>query len=235
MRNALSSSTGNTLRSAQAERSTHLLQRLTDLTLALSGAATVDQVGVTIVHHGLAALEGDYGWFGSVDLANGVLVTRAHEGYAPGTIDPYFAISLDDPTLPATEVLRTGEPIFIESPEHRRRRYPQFHDMELHGSFVVVPIAAFEDAPAVLSFGFLEARTFSDDDRRYIGAVVEACAQALRRASLLEAEQRSRARSAHAARLLRAARRPRRPEGGPPCDGALRGDPYRSFRGRARA
>jgi PAS domain S-box-containing protein len=178
----------------QAERSTRLLQRLADLTLALSGAATVDEVAGTIVHHGLEALDGDYGWFASVDAANGLLVTRAHEGYPRHMLDPYMSVPLDDPGILAAEVLRTGEPIYIESTEDRRRRYPQFTNVIVHGSFVVVPVAAFEDVPGVLSFGFLEGRMFSEDDRRYIGAVVEACAQALRRASLLEAEQRSRAR-----------------------------------------
>jgi PAS domain S-box-containing protein len=178
----------------QAERSTRLLQRLGDLTLALSGAATVDEVAGTIVHHGLEALDGDYGWFASVDTTDGVLVTRAHEGYPPHMLEPYLTVPLDDPGVPAAEVLRTGEPIYIESTEDRRRRYPQFSNVIVHGSFVVVPIAAFEDVSGVLSFGFLEGRIFSEDDRRYIAAVAEACAQALRRASLLEAEQRSRAR-----------------------------------------
>src|SRR5262245_9081243 len=173
----------------QAERAAQLLERLSELPLALAAAATVDEVAVTIVHHGLVALDGDYGWFGSVDSANGMLVTRAHEGYPPDVIDQFRSVSLDE-TLPATDALRSGRPVFIESSEDRQRRYPQYEGMEVHGSFVVVPVAAFEDAPGVLAFGFLEPRPFTDDDRRYVSAVVEACTQALRRASLLEAEQR---------------------------------------------
>ncbi len=141
----------------------------------------------------MEALDGDYGWFGSLDSANNMLVTRAFEGYPQGVMDPFMAISLDD-TLPATEVLRTGKPVFVESAADRVQRFPQYGGMEVHGSFVVVPVAAFEETPGVVSFGFLEPREFSDDDRRYVAAVVEACAQALGRASLLEAEQRSRAR-----------------------------------------
>jgi serine phosphatase RsbU (regulator of sigma subunit)/PAS domain-containing protein len=176
-----------------AERSTEALERLGELTLALSAAATVDEVAVTIVHHGLRALDGDYGWFGSLDTANGVVLTRAHEGYPSGMIEPYLAIALEE-QLPATEVLRTGDPIYVESHADRAERYPQFRDMEVHGAFVVIPIAPFEDSPGVLSFGFLEPRRFDEDERRYIAAVVEACTQALRRASLVEAELRSRAR-----------------------------------------
>ena len=60
--------------------------------------------------------------------------------------------------------------------------------------FAAIPVAVLEEAPGVLAFGFNEDRSFGDDDRRYIAAVVEACTQALRRVSLFEAEQRSRAR-----------------------------------------
>ena len=60
----------------QAEHSARLLRRFSELTLALSGAATVEEVAVTIVHHGLQALDGDYGWFGSIDSTNNMLVTH---------------------------------------------------------------------------------------------------------------------------------------------------------------
>ena len=218
----------------QAERSTRLLRRFSELTLGLSGAATVDEVAVTIVHHGLQALDGDYGWFGSLDSANNMLVTRAFEGYPPGVMDPFMAISLDE-TLPATEVLRTGKPVFVESAADRVQRFPQYHGMDVHGSFVVVPVAAFEETPGVLSFGFLEPREFTDDDRRYIAAVVEACAQALGRASLLEAEQRSRARLRTLLDFSEQLAAIDDPEAVLARNRALRGHAHRPLRDRARA
>ena len=112
---------------------------------------------MTIVHHGLQALDGAYGWFGSIDSANNMLVTRAFEGYPPGVMDPFMAIALEE-SLPATEVLRTGEPIFVESAADRVQRFPQYHGMEVHGSFVVVPLPRSTKPRAVLSFGFLEPR-----------------------------------------------------------------------------
>jgi PAS domain S-box-containing protein len=176
----------------QAERSHDALVRLTTLTMALSGAATIEEVGVAMVRHGVTALGAQYGWFGVVDEHGERLLTRSYEGYAPEMIEPYANVALEV-TLPATEALRTGSPIFVESEGDRRRRYPQF-DETVHGAFVVVPIDAGEGTRGVMSFSFDGPRAFSDDDRRYIAAVIEACAQALRRAALLEAEQHTRAR-----------------------------------------
>jgi hypothetical protein len=42
-------------------------------------------------------------------------------------------------------------------------------------AFAAIPVAVLEEAPGVLAFGFNEDRSFGDDDRRYIAAVVEAC------------------------------------------------------------
>ncbi len=52
----------------------------------------------------------------------------------------------------------------------------------------MLPLAPLAGARAVLAFGFAEPRRFDDDDRSYIAAVVEACAQALQRATAHEAQ-----------------------------------------------
>ena len=89
------------------------------------------------------------------------LVTRAHEGYPAGRHRARTSRSpLDDARLPATEVLRTGRADLrgvARGP--RRSGIPQYcGTAEMHGSFAVVPVAAIEDTPGVLSFGFLEDR-----------------------------------------------------------------------------
>ena len=194
MPNARSSWTRSAATRQLAERSTRALQRLSELTLTLSGAATTDEVAVTIVHHGMQALDADTGWFGALDGTTGHIITRAHEGYPADVIERYLAIPADNTTTPVAESLATGRAIYVESPEDRIARYPHLRPAEIHGAFAVVPVAVHDEAPSVLAFGFHEDRTFGDDDRRYIAAVVEACTQALRRAALFEAEQRSRDR-----------------------------------------
>jgi GAF domain-containing protein/PAS domain-containing protein len=176
-----------------AEQSSGALGRLAVLTAALSAAATVDDVAVTMVHHVNDALEAGYGWFGLVDNATDTIVTRAQEGYPSSALEPFDAVPLSV-SIPATEALQTREAIFVESPDDRAGRYPHFRAPDVHGAFVVVPVSPDDDTAGVLSFGFSEPRQFSNEDRQYISAVVEAFSHALRRAALYEAEQTSRER-----------------------------------------
>jgi PAS domain S-box-containing protein len=176
---------------AFAEQLSDALQRLTELSMALSGAANFDEVADAMVRHGMHALNAQYGWFGLIDPAGEQLVTRAHEGYPEGMIQPYGAIPLDM-DLPATSAFRSGMPMFVETAAEQERR---FADLQVaHPAFVAVPITTTEDARGVLTFGYAEERTFSPADRRYVAAVIEACAQALRRAALFEAELSTRSR-----------------------------------------
>ncbi len=125
------------------------------------------------------------------------------------------ASSLEAP-VPGVEAISTGEPIFIESPEHRRERYPQYADDPTHEAFVVLPLAPLAGARAVLAFGFAEPRRFDDDDRSYIarrgrGVRPGAPAGHGARGAARDAEP-----VADAARQLRTARRARRSR---PCRG----------------
>ncbi|MGH8978919.1 MAG: PAS domain-containing protein, partial [Acidimicrobiia bacterium] len=128
----------------QAERSTRALQQLSELTLSLSAAATTDEVAVTIVHHGMQALDADTGWFGSLDNSTGHILTRAHAGHPDETIDRYLAIPAEDTETPAAEALATGAAIYIENPEARVARFPQLQPVEAHGAFAVIPVATLD-------------------------------------------------------------------------------------------
>jgi serine phosphatase RsbU (regulator of sigma subunit)/PAS domain-containing protein len=170
-----------------AEQSSEAVQSLAETSTALADATTVDEVGEVIVDRAVRTLHARSGYFATVDVQTNELVMRAQSGY-PDWIDRNYArVSLDAP-VPGVEAIRTGEPIFIESPEHRRERYPQYADDPTHDAFVVLPLAPLAGARAVLAFGFSERRGFDDGDRSYIAAVVEACAQALQRATAHEAQ-----------------------------------------------
>ncbi len=170
-----------------AERSSDTVQSLAEISTALADATTVDEVGEVIVDRAVHTLHARSGYFATVDLQTNELVMRAQSGYPDWIVRNYARVSLDA-QVPAVEAIRTSEPIFIESPEHRRKRYPQYADDPTHDAFVVVPLAPLAGAQAVLAFGFAEPRRFDDDDRSYIAAVVEACAQALQRATAHEAQ-----------------------------------------------
>jgi serine phosphatase RsbU (regulator of sigma subunit)/PAS domain-containing protein len=170
-----------------AERSSAAVQSLAETSTALADATTVDDVGDVIVDRAVRTLHARSGYFATVDVETNELVMRAQSGYPDWIVRNYRRVGLDEP-VPGVEAIRTGEPIFIESPEHRRKRYPQYSDDPTHDAFVVLPLAPLAGARAVLAFGFAEPRRFDEDDRSYIAAVVEACAQALQRATAHEAQ-----------------------------------------------
>jgi PAS domain S-box-containing protein len=175
-----------------AEDASVALRRLSDMTTALAAVATVAEVGEVIVSGGVAALGASTGYFATVDEQARQLVMRAQLGYPDWVSQHYHRVSLDDP-LPASEAARSG-PLFIESDADQRLRFPQFRDDPATEAMVVVPISYLGQTVGVVAFGFDQPRTFDDDDRRFVAAVVDACAQALRRASAYEAEEASRTR-----------------------------------------
>jgi serine phosphatase RsbU (regulator of sigma subunit)/PAS domain-containing protein len=176
-----------------AEEAAVTVQRLADATTALAGATTLDDVGRVIVEQVVATLGARSGYFATVDGDTEELVMRAQSGYPDWVVRDYARVPLDA-VVPGTEAVRTGTPVFIESPEDRRSRFPQYTDDPTHGAFVVVPLTSTDGPQAVLAFGYAEPHRFSPADRAYVGAVVDACAQALRRAHAFEAEQQARRR-----------------------------------------
>jgi serine phosphatase RsbU (regulator of sigma subunit)/putative methionine-R-sulfoxide reductase with GAF domain len=168
------------------------LRRLSNVTNALASAATIDDVGAVIVRVAGDALHATSGYFATVDDAADELVMRAQFGYPDWIVRKYERVSLDA-AFPGCAAARHGTSIFIESDDDRRAQFPNFPEDPAHASFVVVPITEVGQTAAVVAFGFAAARRFDDDDRSYVATVIQACAQALRRAAAFEAEHQSRA------------------------------------------
>ena len=177
----------------RAEHASGVLQRLTDITVALAGTSTLDDVGRVMISRGVPAFRARSAYFATVDPVANELVMHAQTGFPAWVVRSYTRVGLDE-AMPAPDAIRTGASIFIESPDDRAARYPSYPDDPLQAAMVAIPLAAVGTAGAVVVFGFAEPRRFTDDDRSYIGAVVQACGLALRRAAAFEAEQMSRAR-----------------------------------------
>jgi serine phosphatase RsbU (regulator of sigma subunit) len=166
---------------------------LFDVSTALARTSTVDEVAEVIVDSAVHALHARSGYFATVDEQTDELVMRAQSNYPDWIVRRYGRVSLSA-AVPGAEAVRSGRPIFIESPEDRRLRYPQYAEDPAHAAFVVVPLPPIDGVRAVVAFGFSDERHFDDDDRHYISVVVDACTQALQRANAFEAEHAARAR-----------------------------------------
>jgi PAS domain S-box-containing protein len=99
---------------------------------------------------------------------------------------------------PSTEAVRTGEPIFLRSPEEIRERFPVLAaGSEQYGfaASAILPLAVAGVRVGTLGLNYAGPQPFDAGKRAYLAAVAQQCAQALERARLFEAERTARAES----------------------------------------
>jgi PAS domain-containing protein len=168
---------------AETQRASERAARLADVAVALSGANSAEDVSSVVLHQGVAAL-----------AASGAGVVLAAEGAhlrVTGTVG-YDADLVErlrneppDADLPAAHALRTGEAVWLESPEQRDARFPALRGMENDTvSMCAVPLVIGDHPVGALRFSFGSARLFDDEERRFVLALAAQCAQALERSRL---------------------------------------------------
>lgn len=170
------------------------IERLQELTAALSRAPAVEDVTdvvVTTITEDLGAgaalialLEGD-------DAATFEIVRAV--GYLPSTLELWQTFPMD-PSLPAGDALLQGRIVMFDSLADRDRRYPALRGMPAaHPAWAIVPLVADGQPLGILSFGFPCERSLAAEDRSFVQAVADQCAQAVHRARLYD-DQRLMAR-----------------------------------------
>ena len=185
-----------------AERATARAESLKTLTAALSGALTVTNVARVCAELGapavgarasIVSLSDSTGeWFGIV----------AYTGYRPEDISPWIRFRVDS-RLPLADCVRSGQPIFLETPDAITSAYPDFtrEDLRRLGdrAWVSLPLIVSGRAIGTLFLAFERDRPLSNEDRRLALTIVQQCAQALDRAQLFEAERTAREEAERAA------------------------------------
>jgi signal transduction histidine kinase len=116
-------------------------------------------------------------------------------GYEADQLAPFARVPLAAP-LPLTRALTGGAPIFLESPAEFAR-FPALPAASARhsGALVAVPLVVEGNGIGVLGFSYPQARRFSEDERAFVSALANQCAQALERARLFEAERAARQRA----------------------------------------
>jgi signal transduction histidine kinase len=184
-------------------KSRQRIERLQSVTAALAQAMDVRQVGDLLLERGLEALG-----------ARGGVVVRLPEGSAtlelvaalefPEEMTKRWGSMPADVELPVAEVLRTGEPIFIESEQELCKRFPLMQTIDVQArprGFVALPIKLDDRVLAAVGFAFASEVSFDAGTRDYAMAIAGQCALALERAFLFA---RERARSVELEKALRA-------------------------------
>jgi PAS domain S-box-containing protein len=186
-----------------AEQAADRTARLQTVTAALSEALTPAQVAEVVVNQGLAALAVRAGFVALLTDDTTALEIVKSVGYPQAAIESWQHFPLEAP-VPMAQVVRTGEPIFLESAEALAAQYPllaHLPAMTGNRSFAFIPLTVEGRSLGVMGFSFVEAIEFSQEGRAFLVALGHLCSQAIARARLYEAEQRARAQSEAANRI----------------------------------
>ena len=182
---------------ARAEQAAERIRRLQEATAELSAALVPARVADVVVTAAISAVGAAAGFVSLINESGDWLDLVASRGYASGDPQSWSRLPLDTP-LAAVEAARTGDAIWIESPDERATRFPEaVHRFGTdYGAWAALPLAAQGRRIGVLGLSFPRARTFSESDRRYLLALAQQCAQAMERARLYrEAQVASEAKS----------------------------------------
>jgi serine/threonine-protein kinase RsbW len=107
----------------------------------------------------------------------------------PASAMPFAEIGLDS-ELPAADVVRSGEALWLESLAEQDRRYPRLAGVRFGEVLGVLPLRASGNVLGVLALSFAEGRAIERAERDFFQAVAEQAAEALDRARLREIEAR---------------------------------------------
>jgi K+-sensing histidine kinase KdpD len=167
------------------------LSALQGLAAELAGALTRDHITDALLTHGIESLQADGAAVFFIGTGGENLEAIASRGYAPERERALALVPLDLPT-PATDVARTGKPVYIEDPAEYRARY----GASLASRGVAVQPRAVAAVPldlegrsfGVLGFTWDSAHDFPADRRTFIAAIARLGAGALERARLSDGE-----------------------------------------------
>ena len=174
-----------------AAESARRLQRVAEL---LAEAVTPQQVLDAILTEGVRAAEAHAGAIGVLDEDGESIELLAQHGYSPEVMAGWASFPLDA-RLPMSDVVRTGEPLFIPSLAERNRLYPALSSQGQDGhALVVLPLAVEGEVFGGLSLSFDRDIDFEPERRELKIAFARQAAQALARSRLYAAEQAMRRR-----------------------------------------
>jgi signal transduction histidine kinase len=179
------------------------LEALQSLATELAGALTTAQITDLLMARGIAALRADGAAVFLIEPGEAALTAIAWRGHSDARARSMARVPLDMP-LPATDVARTGDPVFIEDPAVYLARYgPTFRRLGVKApqqrAVAAVPLEVDGRRFGVLGFSWNRAHPLAPDRQAFIASLARLGASAMERGRLFDAE-RAALRRAEAAR-----------------------------------
>lgn len=178
-----------------AEEAAERTAGLQRVTAALSQALTPSQVAQLVVEQGVAVLGADAGSVVLYREKEQMLELLYAGGYPQNVIQQWQRFPVTTP-VPIAEVIRTGQAIFLESPDDALEQYPLMESglrQTENQAWASIPLWVEGRNIGVMGLSFVEPQVFNENDQTFMLALGRQCAQALERARLYEAERTARA------------------------------------------
>jgi signal transduction histidine kinase len=188
------------LETESARRATVRAERLQRFTAVLQERVGAAGVGRHIVDEGRRVLEAEAAAV-LVEREGGELSVLASHEYPEDEVFP--PADLHAGATPVLDALARGEAVWIENEAALASRYPGYPLAARHdGAWAVLPLQVHQRRIGALALRYADAGPFRPEDRSFMLAVAQQCAQALERARLHEMELRARVRAEFAERRL---------------------------------
>ncbi len=187
----------------QAEGTTVRLARLQYVTAALSEALTATEIAEAIVTSGLGALGATVGLVCLLTEEGNEFESIGIVGYPEEYRQEWqrFPITAQ---VPIADAVRDRKPIWLETPSEHETLYPDYSAITAangKAALVALPMIWGDRVIGAIGLGFPGDRHFNEEDRAFMLALTDQCAQALERSRLFEAERAARAEAEAANRL----------------------------------
>lgn len=186
-----------------AELAVNRTVRLQKITAALSEAITPQQVADVVVNQGIAALGASAGSVSLLAEKGSCLKVVQATGYPSSVLEAWESFSVMA-AVPLAEAVRTGKPIFIESPAAFAANYPHLAELPSvtgNSAFACIPLILEKQVIGALGLSFSHTQIFSEADQGFMLTLGQQCAQAIARAQLYEAESYARSEAETANRI----------------------------------
>lgn len=183
-----------------AESQSARMRALQTITSALSNALTPEQVAMIVVQQGTVVLGARAGFVAMLNTKAAQLEVIAQHGHSPVLAETIRKFALTDRT-PVIDAVRKRQAQWYESPEALVAGYDgsQIPMNALDHAWADIPLIVENRVLGAIGLSFSQPRHFSADDKAFMIAMAQQCAQALERAHLFEAEQLARAKADRAA------------------------------------
>jgi serine phosphatase RsbU (regulator of sigma subunit) len=189
-----------------AERPTGEVDRLLAATSALTGVLDREEFGRLVVEQTTVAVGADAATLYAYDEGSQTFLLVASTGW-PEELQAEFATVPLGAELPASEVARRDEPVFVGSRREMAERYPHLVDVQERSgteAWALVPLVGTR-LLGILRLTYRREQPFPPQERALLTAIGRQCAQALEGVLLHESEAAARQRADHLLRVVEVA------------------------------